>query len=165
MGLWAGVAGRADPEMPPSASCSWKVRRQKYCLTFSLVPFSTIRSFNALFLCHAERIESSNLMRAHNRDVPLVLCVWCMLESGVQQRWASSGLLVAGVPTGIRPLKKVRHHSDSTSSCIRQCEHWSANPFLAHPPHAGLLRSLRSLVKLLLDVAPIGPSTLIESSR
>ena len=34
-----------------------------------------------------------------------------------------------------------------------------------HLPHAGLLRSLRSLVKLLLDVAPIGRSTLIESSR
>ena len=61
-----------------------------------------------LFSAMQREIVSSHLMRAHNGGCPLspVHLVYARIRG--TERWASSGLLVAGVPTGTGPLKVVR---------------------------------------------------------
>ncbi len=92
----------------------------------------------------------------------LVAC--CLLESGVQARvgqQAADGPLTCSEPHGDEQWTKVKHHSEEWESCILANESNSgyrfARAWLGHRPCAGVLW----FVKLSIDVAPIGPSSLI----
>ena len=128
------------------------------CYPFRLYLIHLLYSFNARFLCNAESIESSNLMRAHTAHnggwylstLRLVVCSNQGYRTLGTKRptggWTPHGDTIHAT----EGREKVRHHSDGNLIMHPPMRTLVCQTILSLPPtYAGVLLSSRSLVKLL----------------